>query len=80
MNKVEEMRNDPIRNSIELNYDLKGKRRVRIGDYRLIYAVCLDCRQKGYTKFNQCYDCKSHNDNSIVYFDVIHRPHGYDDL
>jgi len=80
MNEVEEMKNDPYRNSIELDYDLKGKRRVKVGDYRLIYAVCEDCRKKGFTRFNQCYECKSHGDDSLIYFDLIHRSQGYDNL
>lgn len=78
--QIEEMKNDPFRNSIELDYELKGKRRIRVGDYRLIYAVCIDCRKKGYTKFNQCYECESKNDNAIVFFDIIHRSKGYDYL
>jgi mRNA-degrading endonuclease RelE of RelBE toxin-antitoxin system len=80
INQIEDMKNDPYRNSIELSYELKGKRRVKVGDYRLIYAVCSDCRKKGYVKFNQCYDCKSKDDNTIIFFDVFHRSKGYDFL
>jgi len=80
MNKIEDMKQDPYRNSIELIYELKGKRRVRIGDYRLIYAVCEECRKRGYIQFNQCYNCESKEDNSIIFFDIIHRPKGYDIL
>ena len=80
LGKVEEMKNDPYRNSKEYIADLKGKRKMRVGAYRLVYAVCEDCRAKGYEVLNQCFECESKKDNSIVYFDVIHRPHGYDEL
>lgn len=72
--KIKEMQNsDPLRNSIELQGDFKGKRRVRIGEHRLIYEACCDCRGKGYEKFNRCVECKSRTDDSIVYFDILHR-------
>lgn len=80
LKKVEEMQNDPFRNSKEYIADLKGKRKMRVGDYRLIYAVCKDCRAKEYEKINNCHKCESKKEDSIVYFDVIHRPHGYDEL
>jgi addiction module RelE/StbE family toxin len=50
INQIEEMKIDPFRNSIELTYELKGKRRVKVGDYRLVYAVCEECRKKGIRK------------------------------
>jgi mRNA-degrading endonuclease RelE of RelBE toxin-antitoxin system len=80
MQQVEEMKIDPFRNSIELEYDLKGKRRIRVGDYRLIYAVCDDCRKKGYDRLNQCYECGSKGNDAMVFFDIIHRSQGYDRL
>lgn len=77
--KVKDMRNDPLGNSNELGGDFKGKRRIRVGDYRLIYAPCDDCRKKGYERFNNCYGCDSMPSNAIVYFDVLHRSsHEYD--
>lgn len=80
LKKVEEMKALPYRKSKEYTADLKGKRKMRVGDYRLVYAVCEDCRAKEYERLNQCFGCEAMKDNSIVYFDVIHRPHGYDEL
>jgi len=48
MTRIEDMKIDPFRNSVELTYDLKGKRRVKVGDHRLVYAVCEECGKKGY--------------------------------
>lgn len=79
MAKIKDMRNDPLRNSIELVGDFKGKHRVRVGDYRLIYEPCNDCRKKEYEKFNNCSECDSMPSNAIVYFDVLQRSsHEYD--
>jgi mRNA-degrading endonuclease RelE of RelBE toxin-antitoxin system len=78
--KIDEMKKELPRNPIEYIGDLKGKWKMRVGDYRLLYAYCKDCRAKGYERLNECLECKSKDDTSIVYFDVIHRSDGYDDL
>lgn len=74
------MRAEQPRNPIEYVADLKGKWKMRVGNYRMVYAYCEDCIAKGYDRLNQCYDCDSKNDNSIVFFDVFHRSKGYDDV
>jgi mRNA-degrading endonuclease RelE of RelBE toxin-antitoxin system len=78
--KIEEMKKEPSPQPIKYLYDLKGKWKMRIGHYRLLYAYCKDCRKEGFERLNHCVDCNSKNDDSIVYFDVIHRGNGYDDL
>lgn len=79
--KIQEMLNDPFRDSIPLVGRGKGKRRTRVGgNYRLIHAICRECREKGHDSINQCEDCEQKPDNSIVYFDVEHRKHAYDDF
>lgn len=79
--KIREMRNDPFRGSIHLVGKGTGKRRVYVaGDYRLIYAVCHECREKGHNSINQCIDCEQKSNNSIIYFDVEHRKHAYNDF
>jgi mRNA-degrading endonuclease RelE of RelBE toxin-antitoxin system len=77
--KIEEMKAEKPRNPIEYIADLKGKWKARVGDYRMPYAYCQDCRQKGYERLNQCFECKSKTDSSIVFFDVFHRSKGYDE-
>jgi mRNA-degrading endonuclease RelE of RelBE toxin-antitoxin system len=77
--EIEEMKNDPYRNSRELIGEFLGKRRVRIGSHRLIYAICEECRKKKHDLVLACYGCKEKDDNSIIYFDLVHREGGYDD-
>lgn len=76
--KIKEMLIDPLRDARYLEGLGKGKFRARVGDYRLVFMTCQKCREKGYEPFNQCLDCKSKSNNSIVYFDVQHRKHAYD--
>jgi mRNA-degrading endonuclease RelE of RelBE toxin-antitoxin system len=78
--EIDEMKKEPPRHPIEYLYDLKGKWKMKLGDYRLLYAYCKDCRTKSYERLNRCVGCDSKDDNAIVYFDVIHRSDGYDDL
>ena len=79
LSNIEEMMNDPFRNSEELTGKFKGKRRVYVGraGYRLIYSICEECRAKDYESFNLCFDCQKRDNNSIVFFDVSHRSKGY---
>jgi mRNA-degrading endonuclease RelE of RelBE toxin-antitoxin system len=66
-------------NNLEYLFDLKGKWKERVGDYRMPYAYCEDCRQKGYERLNQCTNCGSINPDSVVFFDVFHRDKGYEE-
>lgn len=79
LSKIDEMMNNPFRNSEELTGKFKGKRRVYVGKarYRLIYSICEECRKKHYEAFNSCLDCKKRNSSSVVFFDVLHRSKGY---
>lgn len=76
--KIDEMCDGIFGDTIDLAGNRgKGKSRVRMGNYRLIYAVCSECRENGYQMFNGCYDCEIKDDDSIIYFDVIHRSSEY---
>lgn len=77
--KIQEMMNNPYRNSEELTGKFEGKRRIYVGKagYRLIYSICEDCRKKHYETFNSCLDCQKRDNNSVVFFDVLHRSKGY---
>jgi len=77
--KIDDMMNDPIRNSEELVGAFKGKRRAYVGKagHRLIFGVCKECREKNYQDFNSCFECASKDISAVIFFDVIHRSEGY---
>jgi len=79
LSRIEEMKVEKPINALEYVADLKGKWKERVGDYRMPYAYCEDCRKKGYERLNSCVGCESNNDNVIVFFDVFHRSKGYDE-
>jgi len=56
----------------------KGKRSVRIGDFRIIIAICAECRQLHEDRFNNCCDCNRYGTNNVMIFLCGHRNHIYD--
>jgi mRNA-degrading endonuclease RelE of RelBE toxin-antitoxin system len=77
--KIEDMMEDPFRNSQELTAAFKGKRRMYVGKagYRLIYCICKECKNKKYPE-RACADCKEKDNDAIVFFDILHRSTAYD--
>jgi mRNA-degrading endonuclease RelE of RelBE toxin-antitoxin system len=55
----------------------KGKRIHRVGDYRIIFAICEECRKLGFTVIVRCKDCKKHGSNHVILFSVSHRAIAY---
>jgi len=76
--KIKEMCIAKPEGQTELVGILKGKYRIRVGDYRLIYAYCEDCKKHNYQIYNKCYECSTKSDDTLVLFDVIHRSNDYD--
>lgn len=55
-----------------LKGEFKGLRRIRVGRrWRVIFAVCEECRQLGYADLRKCLDCKDIPDKSLKLFDII---------
>ena len=77
--RIDEMKADKPINDIEYIGDLKGKWKARVGDYRMPYAYCEDCKLEHYERFNECFGCGSKSNNTIVFFDAFHRSKGYDE-
>jgi mRNA-degrading endonuclease RelE of RelBE toxin-antitoxin system len=57
---------------------LKGKRSLRRGDYRIIFAVCEECRAMRLVHMNACKNCDTHNISDIILFVCGHRKRIYD--
>jgi len=76
--RIEELKAEKPQNLVQYIADLKGKWKMRVGNYRVPFAYCEDCRDNNYEHLNQCMDCDSKNNNAIVFFDVFHRSKGYD--
>jgi len=76
--RINDMMEDPFRNSLELTAAFKGKRRVYVGKagYRLIYSVCKECGGK--KSKNHCSDCDSKGDDAVVFFDILPRSIAYE--
>ena len=58
--------------------EFRGKRSLRKGDYRIIFAVCEECRKLGDVRINRCENCDEHALNDIILFVCGHRKHIYD--
>jgi mRNA-degrading endonuclease RelE of RelBE toxin-antitoxin system len=58
--------------------ELKGKRSLRKGDYRIIFAVCEECTKLNEARLNRCENCSRHEPSDIVIFMCGHRKHIYD--
>jgi mRNA-degrading endonuclease RelE of RelBE toxin-antitoxin system len=78
LEKIKEMTIEQPHAQIGLVADLKGKWKMRVGDYRLIYAYCIDCHNQSYQRLNQCLECGSKGDDALIFFDVIHRSNDYE--
>jgi mRNA-degrading endonuclease RelE of RelBE toxin-antitoxin system len=58
--------------------EFRGKRSVRKGDYRIIFAICEECRKLGDVRINRCENCDDHSLNDVILFVCGHRKHIYD--
>ena len=67
----------PYETKCLVSLELKGKRVLRVGNYRLIFAVCEECRKLNYERLNGCKDCKKHGVDDIIMFTCTHRKHAY---
>lgn len=68
---VDTMRLNPFHNSTVLKgKSFNAKRRRRVGDLRVIYAVCHECKQTGHDVRQQCEWCSPELDKTIIFFNV----------
>jgi mRNA-degrading endonuclease RelE of RelBE toxin-antitoxin system len=70
--------NQPYETKRLVSIQYRGKRSLRRGDYRIIFAVCEECRKLDQVHLNNCKNCMKHGTNDIVMFTCGHRKHIYD--
>lgn len=64
---INDLRNDPYRNTEFLKGQYKGKRKVRLNDSdRLVFVICEECRHEGHIRYNRCSDCRQTSDKTLV--------------
>jgi mRNA-degrading endonuclease RelE of RelBE toxin-antitoxin system len=78
LERINEMSAEKPLSQIGYIGELKGKWKMRVGDYRLIYAYCDDCKKHKHQFLNSCYGCGAKEDNALIFFDVIHRSNDYE--
>lgn len=76
--KMKETINDKVLNHIKpnpyssepLKFGLEGlwSYNKMKSDNRIVFAICKDCRKKGFESLNNCLNCKESADNTIVLF------------
>lgn len=76
--RILDLRIDPYHNTIVLHDPAKPFRRVRVGDRRLFYQYCKDCRLRGVEEKTGCDDCEDTDDETIKLFDFDDRDNVYD--
>ena len=75
---VDKILEHPELNDGPLKGPLPGKRKLRVGDFRIVFAMCAECRQTGHTQANDCEFCNETDDRTIVFFDVDLRQKVYE--
>lgn len=73
---IGEICNAPEKSKL-LKGEFEGKRSYSFGNYRIVFAICGECRRRGFVRLNRCRDCGEKPDNSIVFFDIEHRKRVY---
>ncbi len=76
--RLEDLAEDPFRNT-KTDLDPQGPGRIaRVGDHRIIYRYCKDCRQIGAYKKVKCVDCAQCADETVKAFTFDDRDIVYD--
>ena len=49
----------------------RGKREERIGDDRIFFAICEQCRKEKHKVYNNCHNCKNIPDKTVRFFEIV---------
>jgi mRNA-degrading endonuclease RelE of RelBE toxin-antitoxin system len=74
----EELSLEPYESKRLVSPELRGKRSIRKGDYRIIFAICQECKKLHEDRINNCYGCKRYGTNNVMIFLCGHRKRIYD--
>ena len=74
---VDKILEHPELNDGPLKGPLAGKRKLRVGDFRIVFAMCAECRETGHIHMNDCEFCCEASDRTIVFFDAQLRRKAY---
>ena len=77
--KVDEIIDFPYRNIRYGAGRWRGKREERIGDDRIFFAICEQCRNENHQTYNACDNCKGIPNNTIRFFEIIDS-HKYNEM
>lgn len=69
--KVLEILGAPYRNIDFGSGHWRGKRKERVGDDRIFFAICEQCRRERHQRYNNCESCDTKPDNSIRFFEIV---------
>ena len=72
-NAILDLRENPYHNTEFLKGQWKGKRKLRVGDYRVVFIICEECQRLNHKTYNRCKDCGSIPPNTIIIVDLIRR-------
>jgi len=51
---IQKLVEDPYHNTEFAKGRWRGKRKLRVGDYRIVFVICEECQKEGHNTFNQC--------------------------
>jgi mRNA-degrading endonuclease RelE of RelBE toxin-antitoxin system len=69
---------EPYESKKLVSPELKGKRSLRKGDYRVIFSICEECKKLHEDRINNCFGCNRYETNNVMIFLCGHRNHIYD--
>jgi hypothetical protein len=75
---AQKIADDPERATKRLQAQaLKPQRTLRIGDWRLFFIYCKECRNEGYAQRWNCPNCGDVPNEALVLFDIEKRSDAY---
>ena len=51
---IQKLVEDPYHNTEFAKGRWRGKRKLRVGDYRIVFVVCQECQRDNHKLYNQC--------------------------